>query len=803
MKMYPLIPLLVLSLCIKAQHTLQGKLVFSNGDSAPFVAIGILQTYYSTTSNEDGQFRFLNVKPGRYVLSAKLVGYRTVLDTIDVPQTKVLNLVLSGAGVNLDDVMVSASRVNKGSGMAFSDVSKAQLDKQNLGQDVPLLLNNLPSVVISSDAGNGIGYTGIRIRGSDATRVNVTINGVPVNDAESQGTFWVNMPDLVSSVNSIQVQRGVGASTNGAGAFGASINLETNTLNEKPYAQLISTAGSYNTFRNTLAVGSGLLNKKFSVDLRGSQITSDGYIDRASSLLRSYYASAAYYGKKTVVKAINFNGWEKTYQAWYYVPEDSIKKGNRTFNPAGLYYDANGKAQYYANETDNYNQNNTQLHFIHTINQQWRFNVTAHHTAGKGYYEQFKQNQSFEEYGIPNMERDGQLITSSDMVRRLWLSNQFVGGLGNLNYQVSSRLDLTLGGGYNTYHNKHFGKVVNNAENNPKGFDHQYYFNTATKNDGNVYLKANFKPSALFNVFLDLQMRQVYYRFRGFDDLLNEKTQVVQFKFFNPKFGMSWDINARTNFYTSIAIANKEPNRDDFVQSTPNSRPKAEQLINMEIGWRQQYQRLNWVVNVYEMHYNNQLVLNGQINNVGAYNRVNAGTSFRRGLELELAWQVAPFLGLSGNLTLSQNKILSFTEYVDSNDVNFNFVKQVAVQHQNTSISFSPNSIAAVGVTLKPIKKLDVTFQGKHVGRQFLDNTSTIKRSIAAYQVMDMLINYTITGKRLKELVITGGVYNLFNASYSTNGYTYAAYVGETLNTYTNLAPAAPLNFLAGLKLKF
>lgn len=787
----------------KAQFSIIGKMSLADGSAAAFAPIGIQQTFISTTSNVDGVFRFDNLKIGTYILVTKLVGYKTKLDTVILDKTKLVEVQLKPSDVNLDEVIVNTNRVNKGSGMAFSDVSKEQLDKQNLGQDIPILLNNLTSVVANSDAGNGIGYTSLRVRGSDATRVNVTINGVPVNDAESQGTFWVNMPDLVSSVNSIQLQRGVGASSNGAGAFGASLNLETSALNEKAYAQMMVSAGSFNTLRTTVSAGSGLIAKKFAIDVRGSQITSDGYIDRAASTLRSYYASAGYYGKKTIIKAISFNGWEKTYQAWYYVPEDSIKKGNRTFNPAGLYSDKNGKNAYYDNETDNYNQNNNQLHFIHSINDKWRVAVTGHYTKGKGYYEQFKQNDAYAKYDIPDFTKDTTLITSSDLVRRLWLDNDFGGVLANVNYKPNSQLDITVSGAYSSYYGKHFGKVVSNAENNPMGINHRYYFNTSNKNDGNAYAKLNYKPNEFFTAFVDLQFRFVDYRFRGFNDKLEESAQAAYYSFFNPKFGMSWDVSKHTSVYTSIAIGNKEPNRDDFVQSTPVSRPKAEQLIDAEIGFKQQYKKVAFGLNGYHMQYNNQLVQNGQVNNVGAYNRVNAGTSFRRGIEAEWIWRMIKQLDITGNITLSQNKILSFTEYIDAYDSVYNYVGQVSKAHKNTDISFSPSVISALGLVVKPIKNLEIMIQNKYVGKQYLDNTSNAKRTIDAYYTTDAILNYTIKTKWVKELVISGSIYNIWNAKYVTNGYTYSNFVGNDLVTYNNYATAAPTNFLVGLKLRF
>jgi iron complex outermembrane receptor protein len=798
--------LLLTVLHVTSQNSISGVIKSVSGEPVSFATVGIRNTQLNTISNAEGVFKFNNIKNGTYIIDIKCLGFETKTDTVLITSNISYSPILSISNKELDEVLVNATRVDKSSGMAFNNIDSETLKKQNLGQDAPFMLNQLPSVVVNSDAGNGVGYTGIRIRGSDGTRINVTINGVPVNDAESQGTFFVNMPDFVSSTNNIQVQRGVGASSNGAGAFGASINFQTNQLNEKPYANAISTAGSFNTFRNTLAAGTGLLNNKFTLDARASNISSDGYIDRAKSNLQSYYIAAGYYGKKSVLKFINFLGQEKTYQAWYYVNEDSIKKGNRTDNPAGLYFDANGKPHYYKNETDNYKQNNFQLHFIHQLNSKINFNVTAHYTKGAGYYEQFKQLQSFSSYNIEDViTPKGDTITSSDIIRRLWLDNDFAGGIFNFNFSPNSKLAFTLGGGYNTYFGRHFGRVIWAQYASNSEIDHQYYYQTANKNDGNIYIKTNYKPVSNLNVFVDLQVRNVDHRFLGFVDSLATETKLQNQTntFFNPKFGLSYDLNSSINVYASLAVGNKEPNRNDFVQSSPTSRPKPEQMVDLEAGLKYQVKKIYFAANFFNMQYKDQLVLNGKVNDVGAYNRVNVPSSYRRGLELELNMNLNKYFTLGGNITFSQNKIAKFIDYTDSSDAAYTVYTQYKKEYKNTDISFSPNLISSTMISIKPIKNMELTFINKYVGQQFLDNTGNNNRKINAYNVVDARLNYTLKTKIIPEISLMFSVYNVLNSKYETNGYTFSYYTDEKLNTFNFKAPAAPTNFLGGISLKF
>jgi len=700
----------------------------------------------------------------------------------------------------LDEVVIQSTRAGKFSGMAYSEMSSDEISKNNLGKDTPILLDQMASVVVNTDAGNGVGYTGLWIRGTDGTRINVTINGVPVNDAESQGTFFVNMPDLMSSVNSVQVQRGVGASSNGAGAFGASINFQTNALNEKAHAQVISSVGSFNTFRNTLAVGSGLINGKFSIDARASKISSDGYIDRAKSNLGSLYFSAGYYGKKDVLKFIAFTGKERTYQAWYYVPTDSLGRGNRTFNPAGTYFDANGNLKYYDNETDNYQQDNYQLHYTRSVNSKLNFNLTGHYTKGRGYYEQYKQGESLSSYKMNDViTPKGDTIKSTDLVRRLWLDNDFVGVLGNINYKASNKLSLVLGGGYNDYYGRHFGRVMWAQYASNTAIDHEYYKNTAGKSDANVYLKLNYNPINDLFVFIDLQQRMINYSFLGFDEAFNSTKQQTTFSFFNPKVGLSYRLNSAFSLYGSFAIGNKEPNRNDFVNSTPQSRPKSENLKDLELGARYMSNKYSLQVNLFNMDYTNQLVLNGKINDVGAYTRSNVTKSYRRGVELEFAYAPTKYVTFSGNLTLSQNRIVEFNEYIDDYDNG----GQVLATYKNTEISFSPNTISSFVMAFKPVNGLEIAFINKYVGRQYLDNTAKKERSINAYNYNDVRFNYTYKFKQGTELSLMFTISNVFNTVYETNGYTFGYYSGSQLNTYNYLAPAASIHYMGGLSVKF
>ena len=793
------------SYSLQAQVSLSGSVNSDDKSPIPFSVIGIKNTFLSTQSNATGKFEFKNLKAGKYVLVTKCVGYKAKEDSIEVKDNTTIDITMNQDDKSLDEVVVNSTRVDNTSGFAHSDLSSDDIKKQNVGQDLPYALNSMPSVVINSDAGNGVGYTGMRIRGSDGTRINVTINGVPVNDAESQGTYFVDMPDFLSSTNNIQVQRGVGTSANGAGAFGASINMQTNQLNEKAYAQINNSFGSFNTMKNTIAAGTGLINNHFTFDARASRIASDGYIDRAKSNLSSFYLAAGYYGKKTSVKAIMFSGWEKTYQAWNYVLKDSIDNGNRTDNSCGMYYDANGNVKYYSNETDNYRQDNYQLHLVHAFSSKLTANITGHYTAGKGYYEQYKQGQALNDYTMPNVITANDTITTTDLIRRKWLDNDFIGAIGNINYKPNTLLNFVLGGGYNTYYGRHNGEVIWSQFGNVDDFRPRYYDDKATKTDGNVYLKTTIRPTDKLTAYVDLQYRAVGYSFMGFDTSFVIVPQSANYGFFNPKVGINYLVTKNTNVYASYAIANKEPNRDDFVQSTVKSRPQHEQLNDLEIGATHRFKNVSLGLNLYDMEYKNQLVLNGQINDVGAYNRVNVESSYRRGVEFEVSANLTQYFTFNGNVTLSENKVKKYSEFMDNYDI---YPGQDTIQHTNTDISFSPNVIAAANFIFKPIKNLEIGFLNKYVGKQYLDNTSNNQRAIHDYLVADLRINYSIHTKILKEINIIAVVYNVANTTYETNGYNYTYAMTNSngdkqMYSSNYLAPSAPTHFMLGLNLKF
>ncbi len=579
--------LTLLPLITFAQFTLNGKVKNAKTkESITGVTISFDNSFVSTQTNEDGGFEIENMKKGNYIIHFSILGFQLRTDTIEIQKNKTLEIELQENVILMDAIIVSSTRVDDKSGLAFSTIKKEEMQEQNTGQDLPYLLNQQTSVVTTSDAGAGIGYTGIRIRGSDATRVNVTINGIPVNDAESQGTFWVDLPDIASSIDNIQIQRGVGSSTNGAGAFGGSLNIETTKLNPKPYTEFNSTAGSFNSFKNTINLGSGLLNDKFAVDVRLSKLSSAGFMDRASSDLKSYYLSGAYYGKKSIVKFITFTGYEETYQAWNGVPEsrlngdiqgmnDYIARNSLDAEDASNLLNSSSRTynQYtYSNQVDHYVQNYYQLHFSHEFNRHWNSNIALHYTKGKGYYEEYRKNDAFSDYGLNDVIVGTTTITSTNLIRRRWLNNDFCGTTYSLNYSNTKNFSATLGGAYNYYRGLHYGEIIwaQYASNSLPNTN--YYNDTANKSDFNVYLKGNYLIADKLNLYADLQYRTVDYSFLGYNsDLINVQQSAV-LSFFNPKYGINYAINDKVSVYASYAIGNKEPSRDDYTQSTPEKR---------------------------------------------------------------------------------------------------------------------------------------------------------------------------------------------------------------------------------------
>jgi len=687
----------------------------------------------------------------------------------------------------LDNIEITSIRAADKAPFTKTNLDKEQIAKVNLGQDLPFVLNQIPSVVINSDAGNGVGYTGIHIRGTDASRINVTLNGIPYNDAESQGTFFVDLPDVSSSVNSIQIERGVGTSSNGAGAFGATINLSTNEVNKEKYLELNNSFGSFNTWKNTLKIGSGLLANHFLIDARISRISSDGYVDRATSNLKSLYFSAAYINEKSSLRFNIISGKEKTYQAWNGVPE-SYLDSDRTYNSSGT----EKPGTPYVNQTDNYTQTHYQLFYNHKINSLFSYNIAAFLSRGKGYYENYEAGDSFEDYNLPDIINGTDTITTTDLVKRLWLNNYFYGSIFSLQYH-KNKTRFTFGGGLNEYDGKHYDIVTWAQQGFPKNYT---YFNApAIKKDLNLYAKLMQSFGAGFTGFLDLQGHFMNYKINGFED---HPDMVVDknYSFFNPKAGISFNKNDY-QVYLSFAVANKEPNRDDF-EAGVNQIPKPETLYDTELGIERKDKIFNYGVTFYYMDYRNQLVNTGKINDVGAYTRTNASQSYRAGIELQGGAVLSKWLNISGNISFSRNKIKNFTEYIDDYD---NGLQKENLYH-NTDISFSPNAVGFAGVNFIPIKNGEINFQSKYVGRQFLDNTSHISRSIDPYFVENIKFSYSLLKKVFKEVDFIFQINNVLNNLYESNGYTYNYISDGKLSVENYYFPMAGINFMAAINIK-
>lgn len=792
-RIFGTLTVLLITVIVNAQTllTVTGKVTDEKNQPLPDATITLQlngRTFTSVT-NENGNYE-LNKVPANHsgTLTAQYVSKKTFEQQVYIsPTTTIFNISLLDAAYFIQPLEVTAVRASDRAPFSKTNVSKEEIAKRNYGQDLPFILSQTPSVVVNSDAGNGVGYTGIRIRGTDATRINVTLNGIPYNDAESQQTYFVDLPDFASSVNSIQIQRGVGTSTNGAGAFGATINLSTNEFNEKAYAESNNSYGSFNTWKNTVKVGSGLIDDHFTVDARLSRLTSDGYIDRASSDLQSLYFSTAYINNKTSLRLNIFSGKEKTYQAWYGVAENMLPV-NRKFNPAG----DERPGSPYNNQTDNYQQDHYQLFFNQSINNNFSFNLATFLTRGRGYYEEYKGNASLVNYGLNNIITGDDTITSTDLVRQLWLDNYFYGQIFSLQYK-KNKDELTFGGSWTKYDGKHYGNIIWANVGIPK--DYEYYRFPAAKTDQNIYAKWLHEINNKWNFFGDLQYRRVKHNMEGFKDHPDLFVK-RNFNFINPKAGVSYLYNG-WNAYLSYALANKEPNRNDF-EAAQNEQPKKEVLHDFEAGVSKKAANYNVGITLYYMLYKDQLVLSGKINNVGSYTRTNVPNSYRAGIELQGGYVFTKWLNANANLSLSRNKIKDFTEYID----NYDDGSQQTVQHHNTDISFSPSVIGSGVVNILPQKNIELNLMSKYVGRQYLDNTQDTRRSLHNYFLQDARVAYNIHRVLFKEWNISAAVYNIFNKKYEPNGYTFSYIYGGAFTTENYYYPMAGTNYMIGINVK-
>lgn len=739
--------------------------------------------------------------------------------------------------VSLQEVEIISTRATGTTPVAFTNVSKEQLRKQNFGQDLPYLLSMTPSAITTSDAGAGIGYTTLRVRGTDGTRINVTANGIPINDAESHTVFWVNLPDFASSVKDLQIQRGAGTSTNGAGAFGASINMQTGDFSMKPYAELNASYGSFNTHKETVKVGTGLIDGHWSFDVRLSNISSDGYIDRASVGLNSYYAQGGYYNDNTSIKLITFGGKERTYHAWNYASKELMAAFGRRFNSCGfmyiegkdgdihqpdITYDENvpGAAQlikdggtfhFYDDQTDNYVQKNYHLLLNHTFTPQWNLNVGLHYTKGDGYYQEYKMNRKLKEYGLTPYMQNGETVKKSDLVRKKSMDNWFGGGIFSVNYS-GDLLNASLGGGLNRYDGDHFGNVlwIQNYQ-GQLAPNHEYYRNRATKNDGNIYLKANYNLGSGLSAYADLQYRHITYKMSGNNDKWNDKADALQrldfnekFDFFNPKAGLSWQINANHRLYGSFSVAHKEPTRNNYTDGKLTEYPKAERLFDYELGYTFANHWLTLGANLYYMDYKDQLVLTGELNEIGEPVAANVPDSYRTGIELMAGMKLNCGFRWDINATLSRNRIKNFVETINGSTEDWEPLPSITINHGTTHIAFSPDFILNNRFAYT-YKGLETALQTQYVGRQYMSNMDIEAHRLDAYFVSNLTLAYTFKLPKMKSVTVGCTVYNLFNEEYENNGWASSDYTDtpDRRNNYTGYAAQAGTNVLGHISLSF
>jgi iron complex outermembrane recepter protein len=805
--------ILLSGLGVLAQSKISGKVLNELIEPLPGASVVIVGTTTGTVSDLKGEFTLNNLKDGNYLLNVSFIGYETYSEKIVLTKDISLSIKLRKNEVMTDEVFVYATRAGSKTPVALTQISNREINNRNMGQDVPYLLSSSPSFVATSDAGTGVGYTGFRIRGTDANRINVTINGVPFNEAESHDVYWVDLPDFSSSVENIQIQRGVGTSTQGPAAFGATINMQTSDFRKAPYTELSSSAGSFNTYKNTFRAGTGLLHNHFNFDVRLSAITSDGFIDRAFSNLHSYYLSGGYYSENTIIKLITFSGKERTYQAWNGIPSVRLKsdvEGMKRYEEHGLYTHEETKAMLasnprtynlytYDNQTDNYQQDHYQLLFSQKFGSYIHLNAALHFTHGEGYYEEYKTGQEYENYGLNNVVTGKDTISSTNLIRQKWIKNNFYGGTFSFNYQ-KDKSDFILGAGWSEYDGQHFGKIIWAQFMGTTPKDYEWYHETGLKTDFNVYAKYNYSLTDKLNLFADLQYRNILHSIDGKDDDLRDLTQDHNYDFINPKLGIFYQPNSGSKMYLSWAVGHREPSRSNFVDADPNGKqPTFETLNDFETGYTISTGRFSAGANLYFMLYRNQLILTGEINDVGSAIMTNVDQSYRAGIELMAGAKILKNLSWEINATISRNKILDFTEYVD----NWDAWEQNANKIGTTTIAFSPSIIVNSTINYEPLSGLMVSLISQYVSKQYIDNSSNNDRSLDPYFVNNLKVSYSINPKVVREIQFQLLVSNLFNEQYETNAWVYSYIYEGTRYKMDGYFPQAGTNYMVGITLKF
>lgn len=782
MKQFSMLGILfLLSTVVYGQTSFRGKVL--DDQSGEIITFAVIKSSSNRVmTNNLGQFE-ITANTGES-LTVSAIGYQEQSVTTSSNMSELI-IRLQPAVEKLGTIEVLALRAGDETPIAKTNLDEREIESQDFAKDMPYILENTASVVSTSDGGTGVGYTGLRIRGSDQSRINVTINGIPVNDAESQGVFWVNTPDLASSVSQLQVQRGVGTSTNGGGAFGGSINMETKSLSKEAYGSLNVGGGSFNTQRYTLAFGTGLINGHWTLDARASRIKSDGWVERASSDLRSYYLALGYIQGNTTVKALVFGGRERTYQAWY--GTDSANYAvNPRFNYAGAIYDDNWNiVDYYDDQVDNYGQDYYQLHVNHKFNDNWSGGLSGFYTRGKGYYEEYQQSQAFADYGMTPIINPNDTINSTDLTRRLWLDNHYYGVVANMRGEWEN-LTLTIGAAWNQYDGDHYGEFLwAEYASNRKPSDH-FYDNNSIKTAWNIYGKAEYRINNNWGTYLDLQVRGVDYSGAGLEEAQTPIAFGDNLTFFNPKAGITYRVHDNSRLYLSYAMANREPNRKDYLGAPADQKPKPEQLQDIEIGYEGGTELVQWSINGFYMHYTDQLVLTGALDNVGYPIRKNVGTSYRQGIEISSKWNVFEQLTLSENFTFSNNRNVNYIQSIgDTATRNLG----------STPISYSPQIIANINATLHLPLNLDLEIIPRYVSEQHLTNEGDDRYVLPAYFITDLRLSGSWSFDGVSRLRAYAMANNVFSEEYASNGYASGGYMG--------FYPQAPINYMFGLELSF
>ena len=799
--------LILIQTALFGQYSLSGIVLDGNGKPLSGANVILPNLSQQLVTGSHGEFNASVVSKESQTIQVTYIGFKPFSQVVSAGDTQKLKIVLSPLTILTEEVLVSSSRAEYKSPLAYTNVGTAEIRAMNQGQDIPYLLNYTPSFVATSDAGNGVGYTNFRIRGTDPTRVNVTINGVPMSDAESQSTYFVDIPDLASSTENIQVQRGVGNSTNGASAFGASIDLQTTKLNAEAKANYSSSVGSFNTFRNTLSASSGLLKNKLAFDVSMSKISSAGFIDRASSDLKSFFISGGYFTDKTILKATAFSGFEQTYQAWNGVPSVRLNNdiaGMNQYESDGLYshqqtlemLNSNSRTYNlytYKNQVDHYQQDNYQLQFSHQFNEDLNIKASAFYTYGRGYYEQMVPGQSYADYGLTSPLVNGSAVSNSDMITRKWLDNNFYGTIFSMNYRKDNNT-LTLGGGASIYDGQHFGRVLWSQAAGYANPQLEWYRGSGLKKDANLYGRYSVQLTNHLMGSADLQVRNVNYQIGGFDDDLRNITQSHKYNFFNPKFGLFYTPNIHREAYLNFSRANREPNRDNFVDADPQGKqPTFETLNDIEIGYKLKGSDYAIGLNAYGMMYKNQLILTGQINAVGSPIMTNVDDSYRKGIELMTSVKFLKKFQWNVNATLSQNKLQHYVEYVEDWDNGGLHENKMSGE---TDIAFSPNLTANSVLSFKACKTVDISLLSNYVGKQFIDNSASNDRILKAYFIQNLRFDYTMPQKLFKELKLKLLVNNLLDEKYESNAWVYSYLYNGQRNKMDGYFPQAGTNFM-------